>query len=78
VQTVVQWPDLERFKGPNDLVFSADGDLYFTDQGMTDFVDDTGRVYRLRKDGRLEKLLDGLVSPNGIAIDPQGAFCTSR
>lgn len=66
--------DLERFSGPNDLVFSADGDLYFTDQGMSDLTSPTGRVFRLRADGRLERLLDSLPSPNGIAFDSSGRF----
>jgi len=74
VQYLVSGPDLERFKGPNDLVFSPDGALYFTDQGMTDLADPTGKVFRLRPDGRLEVMLDGLVSPNGIALDPTGRF----
>ncbi len=59
----------ERFKGPNDLVFAADGTLYFTDQGQTGLQDPTGRVYRLFPDGRLEMLLGNVPSPNGIALD---------
>ena len=47
----------ERFKGPNDLVFARNGDLYFTDQGQTGPHDPMGRVYRLRPAGRLNCLL---------------------
>ncbi len=72
VQYLIEGADLERFLGPNDLVFSPQGDLYFTDQGMSDYAHPTGRVFRLRADGRLELLLDGLVSPNGIALDASG------
>ncbi len=60
----------ERFKGPNDLFFSSCGDLWFTDQGQTGLQDPTGRVYRLRADGRLECLLDNVPSPNGIVMNP--------
>jgi gluconolactonase len=74
LQYLVSGADLERFSGPNDLVFAGNGDLYFTDQGMSDYANPTGRVFRLRADGRLERLLDGLVSPNGIALDPSGRF----
>jgi gluconolactonase len=74
VQHLISGADLERFIGPNDLVFSREGDLYFTDQGMSDFVSPTGRVFRLRANGQLELLLDRLVSPNGIALDPSGRF----
>ena len=60
---------LERFKGVNDLVFAANGDLYFTDQGMTGLHDPSGRLYRLRADGRLDCLLDTVPSPNGLALN---------
>lgn len=59
----------EHFKGPNDLVFAADGTLYFTDQGQTGLQDPTGRVWRLFPDGRLELLLGNIPSPNGLALD---------
>ncbi len=72
IQNIAERYDLEPFKGPNDLVFSPAGDLYFTDQGMSDLVNATGRVFRLRADGRLELLLDKLPSPYGIALDPSG------
>jgi gluconolactonase len=60
----------ESFKGVNDLVFAANGDLYFTDQGQTGLHDATGRVYRLTPEGKLTRLLDTIPSPNGIVIDP--------
>jgi gluconolactonase len=72
IQHILERYDLEPFKGPNDLVFSPAGDLYFTDQGMSDLVNATGRVFRLRADGRLDLLLDKLPSPYGIALDPSG------
>ncbi len=59
----------ERFKGVNDLVFASNGDLYFTDQGMTGLHDPTGRVWRLEAGGRLECLLDNVPSPNGLALN---------
>jgi gluconolactonase len=60
----------ERFKGVNDLVFDSRGNLYFTDQGQTGLHDPTGRLYRLRPDGRLDLLLDNVPSPNGVALAP--------
>lgn len=60
----------ERFKGVNDLVFDSHGNLYFTDQGQTGLHDPSGRLYRLRPDGRLELLLDKVPSPNGVALSP--------
>ena len=60
----------ERFKGVNDLVFDRVGNLYFTDQGQTGLHDPTGRLYRLRPDGRLDLLLFNVPSPNGVALSP--------
>ena len=58
----------ERFKGPNDLIFARNGDLYFTDQGQTGLHDPSGRVYRLTAAGRLDCLLDNGPSPNGLVL----------
>lgn len=60
----------ERFKGVNDLTFDSRGTLYFTDQGQTGLHDPTGRLYRLRPDGRLDLLLANVPSPNGVALSP--------
>ncbi len=60
----------ERFKGVNDLVFDSRGNLYFTDQGQTGLHDPSGRLYRLRPDGRLDLLLANVPSPNGVALSP--------
>ena len=59
----------ERFKGVNDLCIAANGDLYFTDQGLTGLHDPTGRVFRGRPDGGITCLLDNVPSPNGIVLN---------
>jgi len=61
----------ESFKGVNDLAIAANGDIYFTDQGQTGWQDPTGRVFRLRPSGELEKLIDTIPSPNGIALNAE-------
>lgn len=66
--------NLERFKGPNDLIISSKNEIYFTDQGQTGMTDQTGRVYRLCADGKLDCLVDNGVSPNGIALSPDERF----
>jgi gluconolactonase len=60
----------ERFKGPNDLVFASNGDLYFTDQGQTGLHDPTGRVYRFTAPGHLQALIETLPGPNGLVLSP--------
>lgn len=60
----------EGLKGTNDLIFSSNGDLYFTDQGQTGMQDPSGRVYRLRPDGQVDLLISNVPSPNGLALSP--------
>ncbi len=62
----------ERFRGVNDLVFDAGGNLYFTDQGQSGLHEPVGRLYRLRPDGQLDLLLSNVPSPNGVALSPDG------
>jgi gluconolactonase len=61
--------NLERFKALNDLFFASNGDLYFTDQGLTGLHDPVGRLFRLRPDGRLDCLVDTIPSPNGLVAN---------
>ena len=60
----------ERFRGTNDLTYASNGDLYFTDQGTSDLIDRSGRVFCLRANGRLELICDQLPSPNGLVLNP--------
>lgn len=70
VTALVDRPRRERFKGLNDLVFAQNGDCYFTDQGESDMRDPSGRLYRLRADGRLELVVEHIPSPNGLILTP--------
>jgi gluconolactonase len=76
VETILGHRNSESFKGLNDLTFDMDGTCLFTDQGQTGLHDPSGRVYRLSPGaaGRLDILLSGLPSPNGIALDAQRKF----
>lgn len=69
IETVVGRPGERPFLGPNDLVFGSGGDLFFTDQGETGLHDPTGCLYRLRTDGRLDRILSNAPSPNGLVLD---------
>jgi gluconolactonase len=73
---------VDRFEGnrlnsPNDLVFSSDGSLYFTDPpyGLLKQDDDPQKelkfngVFRLA-DGKLQAVIRDLTRPNGIAFSP--------
>jgi sugar lactone lactonase YvrE len=65
---------LERFKGPNDLILDSKDNLYFTDQGQTGMTDQSGRVYRLSPDGKLDTLIENGASPNGLALSVDERF----
>ena len=70
----------KRLNSPNDAVFDANGDLYFTDPpyGLPKNVDDPAKeipfqgVYKLKKDGTVLLLVDSIPRPNGIGISPDG------
>ena len=59
----------ESFKGLNDLHFADNGDLYFTDQGQSGIADPSGRVWRLRASGELQRLVSNAPSPNGVTLN---------
>jgi len=65
-----------ELKAPNDLVFSKDGNLWFTDSGQAfDFNNMTehSRLIRLSTEGKAETILDtGPVYNNGITEDNLG------
>ena len=61
-----------KFKGPNDLVFAANGDLYFTDPKGSDQENPIGAVYILRSSGEVELFAGGFQFPNGIELSLDG------
>jgi gluconolactonase len=54
--------------GPNNLAFADNGDLYFTDPEGSHLGNPVGRVLRLRTNGQLEVLMQGLAYPNGLVL----------
>jgi gluconolactonase len=80
-------PVIEKFEGkkfnaPNDLVFSADGALWFTDPAYSlpgwrdgnpaaDSQFPVQGVYRY-KDGKLTRPISDLGTPNGLGFSPDG------
>jgi len=75
IDTILETAYSEGFKGLNDLHFASNGDLYFTDQGQTGIADPTGRVFRLRADGGLDRLVSNIPSPNGITLSTTEKHC---
>lgn len=68
-RAVIQTVMSESFKGLNDLTLHADESVIFTDQGQTGLQDPSGRVWRLHRDGRLDRLISTGPSPNGLVLN---------
>lgn len=64
----------ESLKAPNDLVVDQEGGVWFTDLGKERGRQlDIGSVFYGRSDGSgIEEALHPLISPNGIALAPEG------
>ena len=70
----------KRLNSPNDAVYAANGDLYFTDPpyGLDNRLQDSAKqldyqgVYRLTPTGQVDLLIKDLKYPNGIAFSPDG------
>lgn len=74
ISSLLSRRNLERFKGPNDLIVDSKNNLYFTDQGQTGMTDQTGKVYRLSPTGKLDCLVDNGISPNGLVLSLDERF----
>lgn len=62
--------DRDGLMGLNDLVFADNGDLYFSDPGPSGLENPIGRVYRLRANGGIDLVAEGLPYPNGLVLTP--------
>ncbi|MCX7886583.1 MAG: SMP-30/gluconolactonase/LRE family protein [Verrucomicrobiae bacterium] len=61
-----------RFNSPNDLVVDCHGGVYFTDPsfGKEPPPQDKMAVYYIAADGKVTRLIDDLVRPNGVILSP--------
>ena len=72
--------DGKRYNSPNDVVVKSDGTIWFTDPTYgidTDYEghkavaeQDGSHVYRVDVDGKVVRVLDDFVKPNGLAFSP--------
>lgn len=67
--------DGRPLRGPNDIVFDADGGFWFTDIGKSRERDrDTGALYHARPDGSsITEVVHPLTQPNGVGLSPDGS-----
>ncbi len=63
-----------RLCGPNDLVFDADGGMWFTDRGKSrpHDVDRVGVFYATVDGSLVRRAIFPLTGPNGIGLSPDG------
>lgn len=62
----------QRFCGPNDMVFAANGDAYFTDPEGSKPDNPIGNVFLLKANGRVERVAGGFQYPNGVVLSDDG------
>lgn len=74
VERVLDTVEGQRLQGPNDLVFSADGGLWFTDLGKVRAADmDRGGLFWTRPDGSGARVVARpALTANGTALSPDG------
>ena len=76
VETLYTHCDGEPLKGPNDIVFDAEGGFWFTDNGKRYArTEDVGAVYYAHCDGGfIAERIFPRSHANGIALSPDGAM----
>jgi len=65
----------KKLNSPNDLTIDKKGRIYFTDPRYSkreELEQDKEAVYRIDPDGKLTRIIDNLVRPNGLAITADG------
>ena len=64
----------QPLRAPNDLVFDADGGMWFTDHGKSrEHSRDKGGIYYAKADGSyIKQLVRYMDGPNGIGLSPDG------
>lgn len=74
VTTLYTHCDGVPINGPNDIVFDANGDMWFTDHGKTYGRQmDLGVVYHAAADGSsIRQAIFPMITPNGCGLSPDG------
>lgn len=59
----------EKMSQPNDIALAADGNMYASDPNWSD---NTGRVWRIDRQGKVSLVADKMGTANGIDLSPDG------
>jgi sugar lactone lactonase YvrE len=74
VGIVAEQFEMAALRSLNDLTIDAQGNVYWTDPEGSSVKNPIGQVFRVRPDGRVDRLATGLAFPNGIEVDPAGKY----
>jgi sugar lactone lactonase YvrE len=74
VGVVVEQFGMQRLRSLNDLTVDARGNVYWTDPEGSSLKSPVGSIFRVRPDGRVDRVATGLAFPNGLDVDPAGKF----
>jgi gluconolactonase len=66
--------EMQTLRSLNDLTVDARGNVYWTDPEGSTPKTPVGSIFRLRPDGRVDRIGTGLAFPNGLDVDPASKF----
>ncbi|HEV3384807.1 MAG TPA: SMP-30/gluconolactonase/LRE family protein, partial [Gemmata sp.] len=66
--------EMQTLRNLNDLTVDARGNVYWTDPDGSSVKNPIGDIFRVRPDGRVDKIATGLAFPNGLDVDPAGKY----
>ena len=64
----------QTLRSLNDLTVDARGNIYWTDPEGSTPKTPVGSIFRVRPDGRVDRIGTGLAFPNGLDVDPAGKY----
>ena len=64
----------QPLRSVNDLTVDARGNIYWTDPEGSTPKTPVGSIFRVRPDGRVDRVATGLAFPNGLDVDPASKF----
>lgn len=73
-ETLYDSCDGQPLRGPNDIVFDAQGGFYFTDLGKStaDYVHHGAFYYAAADGSQIRRVNAPMITPNGIGLSPDG------
>lgn len=74
VAVIVEEFEGKKLNSLNDLTVDKDGNVYWTDPNGSSKEKPIGNVFRVRPNGRVDKVATGLAYPNGLDVDPANRY----